>query len=219
MIEMLRQKGTTIGSRREMFVDCLRGRLIVSCQDYVGVMIDAALQGGASALRVNTPQSVRVARAKTDVPIIACNKVYFPNCEIYITPSIRIALKLVEAGADAVALDCTSRCRCRQSVGEIVKAIHDANALAVGDIHSLDEGKTAADAGADILATTLADRFDPDLITSLSRLGKPVLAEGHIDTPQKARQAVDAGAWAVCVGSAITRPHLMTEAFTEALGE
>ncbi len=50
-------------------------------------------------------------------------------------------------------------------------------------------------------------------------LGKPVLAEGHIDTPEKARQAVDAGAWAVCVGSAITRPHLLTEAFTEALGE
>jgi N-acylglucosamine-6-phosphate 2-epimerase len=219
MIEMLRQQDTTRGSRRERFVDCLRGRLIVSCQDYVGVMIDAALRGGASALRVNAPQSVRVARAKTEIPIIACNKVYFPNCEIYITPSVRSALKLVEAGADAVALDCTSRGRCRQSVAEIIKAVHEANALAVGDIHSLDEGKAAADVGADVLATTLADRFDPLLIANLSRLGKPVLAEGHIDTPEKARQAVEAGAWAVCVGSAITRPHLLTEAFTGALGE
>jgi N-acylglucosamine-6-phosphate 2-epimerase len=182
-------------------------------------MIDAALRGGASALRVNAPQGVRIAQEKTDVPIIACNKVYFPNSDIYITPSVRSALKLVEAGADAVALDCTNRRRCRQSIPEIIQAIHGAGALVVADLRSVDEGKAAVDADADILATTLTHRFDPAFVADLSRLGKPVLAEGHVDTPEKAKQAVGAGAWAVCVGSAITRPHLLTEAFMGALGE
>jgi len=218
MTDVLLQQADRMHSRSELFVDHLRGRLIVSCQDYVGVMIDAALRGGAPALRVNAPQGVRIAREKTDRPIIACNKVYFPNCDIYITPSVRSALKLVEAGADAVALDCTNRHRCRQSMREIIQVIHGAGVIAVADLRSVDEGKAAADADADVLATTLADRFDPAFIAELSRLGKPVLAEGHIDTPEKAGQAIDAGAWAVCVGSAITRPHLLTEAFAEALG-
>ena len=200
-------------------IELLAGKLIVSCQDYTEIMVDAAIRGGAAGLRINSPKDVRHIRAKTDLPIIACNKMYFPNSPIYITPSVRAAVKVVEAGADLVALDCTGRMRVRQSPAEIIAAIHEAGALAVADLSRVDEAGPAVEAGADVLASTLTPAFDLKFIRDLVNLGRPVLAEGHVDSPEQARQAVEVGAWAVCVGSAITRPHLLTEQFTKALGE
>ena len=83
----------------------LKGRLIVSCQDYEEVMIPVAIDNGAAGLRLNGPQAVRFARGRGAIPILACHKMYFPNSEVYITPSLRAAASLVEAGADLVALD------------------------------------------------------------------------------------------------------------------
>jgi N-acylglucosamine-6-phosphate 2-epimerase len=200
-------------------IDALAGKLIVSCQDYTAVMIDAAVRGGAAGLRINGPHDVRLARRKTDLPVVACNKMYFPNSPVYITPSIRAAVRLVEAGAQIVALDCTRRPRVRQQPSEIIAAIHGAGAVALADLSCIDEAEDAIQAGADILATTLAATFDLEFIRQLISLGKPVLAEGHVDTPERAAQARDAGVWAVCVGSAITRPHLLTAQFNRALGE
>jgi putative N-acetylmannosamine-6-phosphate epimerase len=208
----------TVKRDRGELISELAGKLIVSCQDYTSVMIDAAIRGGASGLRINSPRDVRLARRKTDIPVIGCNKIYFPNSPIYITPSVRAALALVEAGADIVALDCTNRRRVRQPPGEIVAAIHEAGALALADLAGIEEAADAVSAGADILATTLAPTFDVEFIRGLARLDRPVLAEGHIDTPERAKAAVDAGAWAICVGTAITRPHLITAQFNRAIG-
>ncbi len=196
----------------------LRGKLIVSCQDYTRVMVRAALRGGAAGLRINSPQDVRSARELTRVPILACNKICFPNSPVYITPSVRAAVALLRAGADLVALDCTLRPRARQAPAEIIAAIHAAGGLAVADLSCVEEAAGAVAAGADVLATTLAEAFDVEFVRALAGFGRPVLAEGHVDTPEAARRALDAGAWAVCVGSAITRPHLLTEQFKNALG-
>lgn len=205
--------------KESTIISKLRGKLIVSCQDYVEPMIKAALLGGARGLRVNSPMSVRLAKSMTDIPVLACNKMYFPNSSIYITPSIKAALKIIEAGADLVALDCTNRKRARQSPGEIIKAIHNEGALAVADLSNISEAEDAVKAGADILATTLHSGFDINFIKALTEFGKPVLAEGCITNPEQASMAIDAGAWSVCVGSAITRPHLLTENFVKFLGE
>ena len=199
-------------------IESVAGKLIVSCQDYTEVMIKAAIRGGAAALRINSPGDVRLARSLTDLPILACNKMYFPNSPIYITPSVRAAVKLVEAGACLVALDCTDRPRARQQPAQIVAAIHDGGAAAVADLSGFDEAEAALAAGADILSTTLAGGFSLELIRRLVDFGLPVLAEGHVDTPEDARHAIEVGAWAVCVGSAITRPHLLTEQFVRTLG-
>ena len=204
---------------KEALIARLAGRLIVSCQDYTEVMIRAAIRGGASGLRINSPRDVRIAVQMADLPIVACNKMYFPNSPIYITPSVRAAVNLVAAGAHMVALDCTDGPRVRQEPVEIVAAIHEAGALAVADLSCLQDAPRAVEAGADILASTLAPRFDLEFIHGLVQFGKPVLAEGHVDLPELARQAVDIGAWCVCVGSAITRPHLLTEQFSKALGD
>ena len=50
-----------------------------------------------------------------------------------------------------------------------------------------------------------------------SVLTVPLLAEGRIGTPEQARAALDAGAWAVVVGGAITRPQQITERFLKAI--
>ena len=194
----------------------LRGKLIVSCQDYTEVMVNAAA-GGASGLRINSPQDVRATRRLTRVPILACNKMWLPNSPIYITPSVRAALALLRAGADLVALDCTLRPRVRQQPAEIIAAIHAGGGLAVADLSCVEEAAAAVRAGADVLATTLAADFDVEFVRALAGFGLPVLAEGRINTPEAARRALQAGAWAVCVGSAITRPHLLTEQFKNAL--
>lgn len=60
---------------------------------------------------------------------------------------------------------------------------------------------------------------DFELIEKLAKqLNMPVIAEGKIATPVQAARALELEAWAVCVGSAITRPRWITETFVTALG-
>ena len=42
-----------------------------------------------------------------------------------------------------------------------------------------------------------------------------VIAEGNINTPEKARHVIELGAYSVVVGSIITRPQLITKSFVE----
>ena len=48
---------------------------------------------------------------------------------------------------------------------------------------------------------------------------KPVICEGRVHTPADAKAAMDAGAWAVVVGTAITHPTSITSWFVEAAGK
>ena len=98
----------------------------------------------------------------------------------------------------------------------------------MADCGSLDDALAAADAGADLLGTTLAgytpDRPtttgpDLDLIAAIAQAlpANPVIAEGRVHTPAQARAALDAGAHAVVVGTAITHPTTITGWFVDAL--
>ena len=51
----------------------------------------------------------------------------------------------------------------------------------------------------------------------ISKAAHPVIAEGNIDTPQKAKRVIELGAFCVVVGSIITRPQLITRTFANAL--
>ena len=81
-------------------------------------------------------------------------------------------------------------------------------------------------AGADLIATTLSGYMGPgpeptepdlELIRRWAGEGLAVIAEGRIRSPDQARAAREAGALAVVVGSAITRPEHVTRWFIEAL--
>ena len=51
----------------------------------------------------------------------------------------------------------------------------------------------------------------------LSKVKHPVIAEGNINTPEKAKRVIELGCFSVVVGSIITRPQLITKAFADIL--
>ena len=216
----------------------LAGKLIVSCQadpgdpmdhvDTVTRMACSVLRGGAAGLRAEGSQCIQAFRAVTDLPIIGMVKAKDADGQVYITPNFESARMVADAGADIIALDCTHR---RLMEAEpwtgLIRRIHTELRLPVlADIASLDDGMAAQDSDADAVATTLYGytdetagirKFSWSLLESLvNRLQVPVIAEGHIDQPEDVRKALNMGAYAVLVGSAITRPQTITARFVAA---
>ncbi|MFE0001084.1 N-acetylmannosamine-6-phosphate 2-epimerase [[Kitasatospora] papulosa] len=216
--------------------ETLEGRLIVSCQAPPGdpmretsALVRLALcavAGGGAAIRANEPEVVAAITAAVDLPVIGLWK--DGDTGVYITPTVRHALAVVEAGAAVVAADATDRPRPDGSTfAELVAAVHAAGALVMADVSTLAEGIAAADQGADFISTTLSGYVpgtpeqtgpDLDLVTSLSAaLSVPVVAEGRINSPQEAAEAVARGAHSVVVGTAITAPTALTSRFVAGL--
>ncbi len=220
----------------------LRNGLIVSCQalpdeplfgsEIMARLAIAAKQGGAVGLRANTPQDIRAIKAAVpDLPLIGLWKVVVPGFEdVYITPRVSDAVAVAEAGADIIAIDATLRPHPEnQSTADLIQAVkRETGELVMADISTFDEAIKAWEAGADILSTTLSGYTpyspqqggpDLDLVRRLTAENLPVphVAEGRIASPNDARAALDAGAWAVVVGGAITRPQQITECFARAL--
>lgn len=214
----------------------IKGKLVVSCQAFPGDPLDdtdtlrriarAAVANGAAGLRLNGYDHIAAIRRDTALPIIGIQKKYVDGM-LRITPDFESAAELASAGASIIALDCTNR---TWNFGEpwqqIVERIHrELKLLVMADIATLDEGMAAAAGGADIIGMTLhgyteetkgSHGFNWSLLASLvQRTGKPVIAEGHISTPAEGRRAIDNGAWSVVVGSAITRPGVITARFVQ----
>lgn len=215
--------------------------LIVSChideEDEVGgidllvYFAKAAERGGATGLRVEGVEHVRRLRPFTQLPIIGFVKGQFEDGSPLITPTEDDARALLSAGADIVAVDGTKRKRADGTDGFLFFE-HLRKRLTAplwADVATFREGIRAAESGADAVATTLAgytpgttakDYRTPDftLIHELSSaLTIPVIAEGRIWEPDAAAKALSLGAHAVVVGSAITRPNVVTEVFVNAL--
>ncbi|MGY0070842.1 N-acetylmannosamine-6-phosphate 2-epimerase [Streptomyces sp. QTS137] len=216
--------------------DALKGRLIVSCQappgdpmrqtDTLVRLARAAEAGGAAAVRVNEPEVVAATVAAVGLPVIGLWK--DGDTGVYITPTVRHALALVEAGAAVVAADATARSRPDGSTfADLVEAVHAAGALVMADVSAFDEGCAAVARGADFVGTTLSGhvpgsprRTAPDLalVADLAAaITAPVIAEGRIATPEQAAEALSAGALSVVVGTAITAPTALTRAFVAGL--
>jgi len=215
----------------------LRHSLIVSCQaaetsplrnaETMARLAAAAVQGGATAIRANGAADIEAIRAVVEVPVIGINKVGDP-AKVFITPTVAAAREVIGAGAAVVALDGTSRPRpggltLRQQIAEI--RTFSAVPL-MADVDSARAGIDARDAGADVVATTLSGYVggqrprDPDigLISELvTAVDCEVIAEGRFWTPDQIRQALDAGAYAVVVGTAITNPAAITRRLVSAL--
>ncbi|MCL6443190.1 MAG: N-acetylmannosamine-6-phosphate 2-epimerase [Alicyclobacillus sp.] len=211
----------------------LRRGLIVSCQamenepfhgpELMARMALAAKMAGAHGIRANGSRDIRAIRKIVDLPIIGLYKKTYPGYEPFITPTFTEAREVAEAGADMIAIDATDRTHPREQVPELIRRIHmELNLPVLADISTTAEARAAAAAGADMVATTLRGYttqtkgmvVDPDFLREVVRaVPCPVLAEGRIQTPRQARQAIDAGAFAVVVGSAITRPQEITKRF------
>lgn len=220
-------------------ISALRGGLIVSCQVpddsplhgalYTMTMARAAEKGGARGLRVRSYEDIFAVKQAVSLPIIGLTKTYYPNSDVYITPTFKEAREVYEAGADILSLDCTRRKRPDGiRVEELVRRIkEELNLPILADVSTLEEGLLAEDIGADMVATTLSgytpysrqgEGPDFELLRQLiSQLKVPVVAEGRISTPEESIRALEMGVFAVVVGSAITNPEWITQRFVESI--
>lgn len=224
-------------------LSALEGGLIVSVQapspsdpmchpTVMARVAQAAVSAGAVAIRcggVGGVDHIRAIRSAVGCPIIGLTKRTVDDR--WITPTPGDVGPIAAAGADIVAFDAVVRRREDVArVREMASAIHAEGRLAMADIARMEDARPALDAGADLLATTMAGYVagsldqtgDPDLplVRALVDAGcEPVIAEGRYHSPDLARAAIDAGAFAVVVGSAITSPSWLTERFARALGQ
>jgi N-acylglucosamine-6-phosphate 2-epimerase len=216
----------------------IKGGLIVSCQaedgspffqpESMARFAMAAELGGAVAIRAKEPD-VRAIKDSCSLPVIGIDKVYLEGFEVYITPRFEDAERIAAAGADIIALDCTPRPRPDGvTMEELVRRIKEELKLPVmADIATLEEAVAAERAGVDIVATTMSgytayspprDTPDFDLLEAVIRaVDVPVIAEGHILTLAEARACLAAGAWAIVIGTAITRPIELTQRVAKAI--
>ncbi len=218
----------------------LKGGLIVSCQAYPGEplrhpetmaqMARAAELGGAVAIRCQGLADIAHIKGRVEVPVIGLWKEGHEG--VYITPTLRHARACVAAGADIVAIDATERPRPDgRTFPETVEALRRTEeTLVMADCASIEDIRRAVSAGADLVSTTLshgvaaidctmADGPDLDLLRQAvgEFPGVPVVCEGRVHTPADARAAIEAGAWSVVVGTAITHPTSITSWFSAAL--
>lgn len=124
----------------------------------------------------------------------------------------------------------TNRCQPdRVSLKEKVDLTHEAKLLAMADISTFEEAIFAESIGFDLVSTTLSgytpysrqdEGPDIELVGQLVKTLKiPVIAEGRIATVEHLKAIKEQNPFAIVVGSAITRPQMITKRFFDAYNE
>lgn len=222
-----------MGSRKSLIASFHKG-LIVSCQPVPGSAMDrpelvaamamAALAGGAVGLRIEGINNILAVRQLTDAPIIGIIKRDLTDTAVRITPWLEDIDRLSDAGVNIIAFDATDRPR-PVSVEALFQRIQSHQRLAMADCATYGDGVAAHQLGIDFIGTTLSGYMgnhvpiEPDLVlvSSLTAAGCRVIAEGRYNTPALAAEAIRAGAYAVTVGSAITRIEHICGWFDQAI--
>jgi N-acylglucosamine-6-phosphate 2-epimerase len=204
----------------------------VFSEEFVVKMAIAAQWGGAVGIRANDPTQIRAIRKAVDLPVIGLWKIWHDDTDVFITPTLEAAKAVWEAGADIIALDCTDQINhdgrpAYELLPVLKKEIPEA--LIFGDVSTYEEGVRAIELGADIVGPTLygyteaTKHIEEPNLREFARMCRDfkdkayVIMEGHIYTPEDAMKCLYLGAHAVVVGSAITRPHLITKRFVDLL--
>jgi len=219
----------------------LRHKLIVSCQalpdeplhsDFIMArMAVAAKEGGASGIRANSVVDIAAIQKAVDLPIIGIIKRDYQGADVYITATMKEVDELMTVRPDIIAIDATTSTRPNgESLKEFFQKAKEKypDQLWMADCSTIDEMLAADQLGFDFIGTTLVgytkqsqgDKIESNdfeiIRKALSKLSHPLIAEGNIDTPDKVRRVLELGAYSVVVGSAITRPQLITKKFVEA---
>ncbi|MBE9010976.1 putative N-acetylmannosamine-6-phosphate 2-epimerase, partial [Pseudanabaenaceae cyanobacterium LEGE 13415] len=193
----------------------------------IAAIAEAAINQNAVAVRIDSPEHITAVRQRTTAPILGLWKQCLLDSEVYITPTFEHAAAISKAGANLIAIDATLRDR-PESVALLIDRIHkELKTPVVADVDSLESAIAASKAGADLIATTLygytqeTEKLQPPAFNLVSQITEkietPVICEGGIATPEMARQALDLGAYAVVVGTAITGIEAQVQAFDQAI--
>lgn len=219
-------------------VEQLKGKLIVSCQALpheplhssfiMGRMALAAKEGGAFGIRANTKEDIREIQSQVDLPVIGIVKRDYEDSKVYITPTMKEIDELMEVKPEIIALDATGALRPGGvSLDDFFHQIKEKypDQLLMADCSTVEEALHADKLGFDFIGTTMVgyteqsknDRIeanDFEIIKQIVAKAKNrVIAEGNINTPEKAKRVVELGVFSVVVGSIITRPQLITKSF------
>lgn len=228
--------------KKEELLKQMKGKVIVSCQAVPGeplyveeksimyLMARAAKQAGTPVIRTSSIRDVVAIKEETGLPVIGLIKVQYDGFESYITPTMKEVDALVEAGSDVIALDCTNQKRGDgKSISEFITEVRSKypDEILMADISTYEEGVNAWKLGMDIVGTTMSgytpyspklDGPDYELVKKLSStVDIPVIGEGRVHSPEQAVEMLNAGAYAVVVGGAITRPLEIAQRFMKAV--
>ena len=223
-------------------IESLKGKLIVSCQALpheplhsafiMGRMALAAKEGGAYGIRANTKEDIAEIQTQVDLPVIGIVKRDYEDSKVYITPTMKEINELMEVRPDIIALDATHSLRPGgRTLDEFYREIRNSypEQLLMADCSTVEEALFADQLGFDFIGTTLVGYTDQskslkiesndfEIIRQIvAKVKHRVIAEGNINTPEKARRVIELGAFSVVVGSIISRPQLITKSFAEAL--
>ncbi len=190
-------------------------------------MAQACQDGGAAAVRIEGSARVATVARQLQVPVIGIVKREWPASAVRITPLLEDVRALAVAGARVIAVDATDRPR-PVAVSDLLHAIHRAGCLAMADCATVEQGLAAWRLGFDVVGSTLSGYTtetacapdappDLDMVQALSDAGVWVMAEGRINSPQLAAEALARGAYAVTVGSALTRLEIMVAGYVQAM--
>ena len=223
-------------------IKALKGQLIVSCQALpqeplhssfiMGRMARAAKEGGAAGIRANTKEDIKEIQEVTGLPIIGIVKRDYPDSAVYITPTMKEIEELMEGKPEIVAIDATGALRPGNvTLADFFHQIKEKypEQKLMADCSTIEEAFFADELGFDFIGTTMvgytpqsrgmkieANDFEI-LRTILKKVKHPVIAEGNVNSPEKAKRVIELGSYAVVVGSSITRPQLITKGYAEAV--
>lgn len=225
-------------------IKSIEGKLIVSCQALeneplhssfiMGRMARAAKEGGAVGIRANTREDIEEIRKQVDLPIIGIVKKDYEGSKVYITPTMDEVDDLMKARPEIIAMDATSDLRPNnKSLDDFFKEVKAKypDQLFMADCSTVEEAVHADELGFDFIGTTMVgytDQSRGDKIEAndfeilrkiVEKVSNKVIAEGNINTPEKAKRVIELGAYSVVVGSIITRPQLITKSFVEKMEE
>ena len=220
----------------------IQNHLIVSCQALpdeplhssfiMGRMAKAAEEGGARGIRANTKADITEIKKNVDLPVIGIVKKNYADSEVYITPTMAEVKELAEARAEIIAMEATVNLRPGKiTLDQFFKTAREQypNQMFMADCSTVEEALHAAAIGFDFIGTTLVgytkqsegmriENNDFEIIREILRKSKtPVIAEGNINTPEKAARVLELGCYSVVVGSIITRPQVITRNFVKAI--
>ncbi len=219
---------------KQQILAALQNGLIASCQpvddgpmdspQIVAAMAQASVNGGAAGLRIEGIENLKAVRAVVDVPIVGIVKRDLPDSPVRITPFLQDIDDLYHAGADIIAFDGTDRVR-PTTIEACVKRIQALGAMSMADCSNLAEGLYCQQLGVDLIGSTMSGYTggetpkEPDiqLVRDFVANGCRVMAEGRYNTPELAAVAIENGAYAVTVGSALTRLEHIVSWFVTAI--
>ena len=154
----------------------------------------------------------------------------YPGTPMYITVTMKEVDELVACGVDILAVQGTGALRPDGSTSaEFIRAIKAKypDQLLMADCDNFENAMACAEAGADFVGTTMRgytpetqgiNDIDFAFVHKLAaECPAKIIAEGHIHYPEQAVKALEAGAFALVVGGAITRPAEITARFTGAI--